>query len=94
VFIIVWNASILGVAIGELSKYFWEIPIKTLMFLPHGIPEIIGYLCAGLAGGLLSAAILRCRSTDVLKIIFLDSLKIILLGVVFILIAAGIEVYF
>lgn len=94
VFIIVWNASILGIAIGELSKYFWEIPLKTLMFLPHGIPEIVGYLCAGLAGGLLSAAILRCRSTDILKIIFFDSLKILLLGLVFILLAAGIEVYF
>lgn len=94
VFIIVWNASILGTAIGELSKSVFEIPVVTLSFLPHGIPEIVGYLCAGLAGGLISAAILRCRSTNVLKIIFIDSLKILLLGVFFILIAAGIEVYF
>jgi uncharacterized membrane protein SpoIIM required for sporulation len=94
VFIIVWNASILGTAIGELSKSILEIPVVTLSFLPHGIPEIVGYLCAGLAGGLLSAAILRCRSTEILKVIFIDSLKILLLGVFFILIAAGIEVYF
>lgn len=94
VFILVWNASILGTAIGELSKSIFEIPVVTLSFLPHGIPEILGYLCAGLAGGLVSAAILRCRSTDILKVILFDSLKILLLGVFFVLIAAGIEVYF
>jgi len=94
VFIIVWNASILGTAIGDLSKSVFEIPVVAFSFLPHGIPEIIGYLCAGLAGGLISAAILRCRSTDVLKLIFFDSIKILLLGTFFILIAAGIEVYF
>jgi len=94
VFIIVWNASILGVCIGELSKTLYEIPIVSLTFLPHGIPEVVGYLCAGLAGGLISAAILRCRSSEILKIIFVDSLKILLFGVMFILIAAGIEVYF
>ncbi len=94
VFIIVWNASILGVCIGELSKTVYEIPIVSLTFLPHGIPEVVGYLCAGLAGSLISAAILRCRSSEILKIIFFDSLKIILLGAMFIAIAAGIEVYF
>jgi uncharacterized membrane protein SpoIIM required for sporulation len=94
VFIIVWNASILGTCIGGLSKSFFELPIVSLTFLPHGIPEVVGYLCAGLAGGLLSAAILRCRSSKVLEIIFFDSLKIIVMGVLFILVAAGIEVYF
>jgi uncharacterized membrane protein SpoIIM required for sporulation len=94
IFIIVWNASVLGVCIGELAKDIFEVPIVALSFLPHGIPEIIGYLCAGLAGGLLSAAILRCRSSEVMEIIFFDALKIILVGAFFIFIAAGIEVYF
>jgi uncharacterized membrane protein SpoIIM required for sporulation len=94
IFIIVWNASILGTCIGELSKNVFEVPMVSLSFLPHGIPEVVGYLCAGLAGGLLSAAVLRCRSSDVLKIIVFDALKIMLVGVFFILLAAGIEVYF
>lgn len=93
VFILVWNASILGTAIGELSKSVFDIPIVTLSFLPHGIPEIIGYLCAGIGGGLISAAILRCRSSDILKVIMFDSLKIVALGAAFIFLAAGIEVY-
>ncbi|NIP40018.1 MAG: hypothetical protein GTN39_00710 [Candidatus Aenigmarchaeota archaeon] len=93
VFIIVWNASVLGVYIGELSKSIIEIPIVSLSFLPHGIPEVLGYLCAGLAGGLISAAILRCRSKEILKLIMWDALKILLLGVFLLVVAAGIEVY-
>ena len=93
VFIIAWNASILGVFVGRLSKHILEIPFVTLRFLPHGIPEIAGYLCAGLAGGLLSAAVLRKSDAKVLKTIAFDSLKILFLGVVLLVVAAGIEVY-
>jgi len=93
VFIIVWNASVLGVYIGELSKSIIEIPVVSLSFLPHGIPEVMGYLCAGLAGGLMSAAILRCRCTKVLELIIWDGLKILILGLLLLLLAAGIEVY-
>ncbi len=94
IFIIVWNASVLGVYIGQLSKAMWHIPIVSLSFLPHGIPEIVGYLLAGLAGGLLSAAIIRKNPSRVLQTIAIDSIKILLLGVVFILIGAGIEAFF
>ena len=91
VFIIAWNASVLGVYIGSLSKSIFHIPIVTLSFLPHGIPEICGYLCAGLAGGILSAAIMRGHNKKILKIIFIDSLKILFLGAILILLGAGIE---
>jgi uncharacterized membrane protein SpoIIM required for sporulation len=93
VFIIVWNASVLGVYIGQVSKFAWQIPIVSLTFLPHGIPEITGYIVSGLAGGLLSAAILRKKDTNTLKYISFDSLKLLLFGVLIIAIAAAIEVY-
>ncbi len=93
VFILVWNASILGVYIGELSKSVFEIPIVTFQFLPHGIPEVVGYLCAGLAGGLFSAAIIRSHRKEILFKIFLDSVIILAVGIIFILMAAFIEVY-
>jgi uncharacterized membrane protein SpoIIM required for sporulation len=93
VFIIVWNASVLGVYIGELSKSLMEIPLVSLSFLPHGIPEVVGYLCAGLGGGLLSAAVLRSHSSEILRIILFDSIKIVIIGIAFIFLAAGIEVY-
>jgi uncharacterized membrane protein SpoIIM required for sporulation len=92
-FIIVWNASVLGVYVGALSKSIFEIPIVFLYFLPHGIPEVVGYLCAGLAGGILSAAILREHKIHILKLITFDSVKILLLGIALIFLAAGIEVY-
>jgi uncharacterized membrane protein SpoIIM required for sporulation len=93
IFIIAWNASILGVYISQLSKHILEIPWWSIFFLPHGIPEIGGYLCAGLAGGLISAAVLRKNDKKVLQIIILDSLKILGIGIVLILLGAAIEVY-
>lgn len=93
VFIIVWNASVLGVYIGFLSRSIFDIPIVSLSFLPHGIPEILGYLCGGLSGGILSAAIIRNHKWNVVSFILLDSLKILTLGVFFIIVAAFIEVF-
>lgn len=93
VFIIIWNASVLGVYVGQLSKSLWHIPIVSLSFLPHGIPEIAGYLCAGLAGGILSAVILRKNTTKVFEIVVFDCIKILLLGVFLIIVGAGIEAF-
>lgn len=92
VFILAWNASILGVFIGnKLSQYIWHIPLATLPYLPHAIPEISGYLCSALAGGLVSAAVIRRQSLKIFKIIFFDALKLLFLGIVFIVLGAGIE---
>ena len=41
IFIITWNASILGVAITRGSEYIHEIPFVGMRYLPHGIPEIL-----------------------------------------------------
>ena len=94
VFIIAWNASILGVYVGaKLSETVWHIPLVTLGFLPHGIPEIAGFVAAGLAGGLLSAAFIRNRDSHMLKIIIFDSAKIMGIAVSLIFMAAAIEAY-
>lgn len=94
IFIIVWNASILGVAIGSLSKSIMEIPLYGLSYLPHGLPEIAGYICAGLAGGIISAAIIRGHHRrGVFRIILFDSIKILILGIALILVGALIEAW-
>ncbi len=93
VFIIVWNASILGVRIAQLSPTVWDIPGKSLQFLPHGIFEIGGYVLAAISGGIISAAIIRKHhKKGVFKTVLLDSLIVFIIGFVFILIGAGIEV--
>ncbi len=93
VFILVWNASVLGVYIGKLSEALWGIPLVSLRFIPHGVPEIAGYLAAGLAGGILSAALLRKNSHHVIEVVIIDSLELLAVGVLFLLGAALIEVY-
>jgi len=93
VFIIAWNASVLGVFIGKLSRSIFHIPIVTLNFLPHGLPEIMGYLCAGLAGSLLSAAIIRGHNINIITKIAIDCLLVVIFGIFLIVSAAFIEVY-
>ncbi|MFH1445557.1 MAG: hypothetical protein ABIF08_03700 [Nanoarchaeota archaeon] len=97
VFIIVWNASILGVYLGQYSKVVWNAPIWQIPFslfmMPHAIPEIGGYVCAALAGGLISVSIIRKNGSKVFKIILIDSIKILILGIILVLIGTGMEVF-
>ncbi|MBI4020375.1 MAG: stage II sporulation protein M [Candidatus Aenigmarchaeota archaeon] len=91
IFILTWNASILGVFIGQLSKTVWDIPAVSAAFLPHGIPEIAGYLIAGLGGGIISAAMIRKVPSGTLRIILLDGLKLLLVGALLIVFGALVE---
>lgn len=91
VFIVVWNASILGVYIGRLSETLFHIPGVSLSFLPHGIPEIAGYLMAGLAGGIISAAIIRGHKMEIVMGVIIDAIKLLGLALLFILLGALIE---
>ncbi len=93
VFIIVWNASVLGVYIGQISRQLWQIPLVSLNFLPHGIPEVAGYVTAALAGGLISTAVLRHTRRDVLTVVVVDALKVLAVGVMLIVLGSGIEAY-
>lgn len=92
VFILVWNASILGVFIGQFSKSLWNIPLVSASFLPHGIPEIGGYVAAALAGGILSAAILR-RKHAIVGNVIVDSAKLMVLAIALVALGALVEVY-
>ncbi len=92
-FIILWNAGILGIYIGLISKNIMDIPVNSIRFLPHGIPEIAGYIFAGLAGSLISIAVIRKADKDILKVVVWDSLKVLVLGVALIFIGALVEAY-
>ena len=93
IFIIAWNASILGVYIGQLANSVWEIPVVSLSFIPHGLLEIGAYLIAGIAGGLMSAMLIRKNTTHIKEVVAFDCLKLLIIAVILIVIAAGIEVY-
>jgi len=93
VFILLWNAGILGICIGLMSKNLMEIPVNSIRFLPHGIPEIAGYILAGLAGSLISIAVIRKADREILKSVAWDSIKVLAFGVALVLLGAFIEAY-
>lgn len=113
IFILTWNASVIGAAIGNFIRTgIAKIAEDTgtvgsagyakvyscaylVRFLPHGIPEILAYFTAGLAGGIISVAIIRHRfgTKRFLDIVF-DSADLLLISFVIIFIAGIIEVYF
>jgi uncharacterized membrane protein SpoIIM required for sporulation len=91
VFIIVWNASILGVAIGKDAASIIDIPAISSLYVLHGVPEIAGYIAAALAGGLISAAIIRRHGSKVLSKVLYDALMIIMFAVFSVVCGAFIE---
>jgi len=91
VFVIVWNASILGVYVGRLSKTIFHIPGEMLTFLPHGIPEISGYVLAGIAGGIISAAIIRGHKKEIVMKVIFDAMKLLGIAILFVFLGALIE---
>ncbi len=111
IFILTWNASVIGVAIGnfirsELSKisslvgfdkaakYFSTISIGLFKYTIHGIPEILAYIIAGLAGGIISIAVIRHDfGTKKFENILLDSSSLIIISLCLLVLAAILEVF-
>ncbi len=105
IFILAWNASVIAAFIGETARhvatkiihplanfygYLYALPTGLLSIALHGIPEISAYFIAGIAGGILSAGIIRGKK-DILILkdsLFLYSICILLLSV-----AALLEVF-
>lgn len=101
-FIITWNASVLGTAIGNAIKanisraipYFQAIPMGFGQYMLHGIPELIAYFIAGIAGGIISAAVIRHDpKSKKFKEVILDSIDLIILASIVLIISGLIEVY-
>jgi len=107
IFILTWNASVISAAIGDfirnrialiatpsLFSYFYTFPLGLLRYFIHGIPEIAAYFLGGLAGGIISVAMINHDlESDRFKNIFVDALDLILLAIFVLVVAALIEVY-
>lgn len=111
IFILTWNASVIGTAIGnfirsnlayyshlagfdKFAQYMQVISIGLLKYVIHGIPEILAYFVAGLAGGIISVAVIRHDfKTRKFEHIIMDSADLLLLAVFLTLIAGILEVY-
>ncbi|MCJ7450489.1 MAG: stage II sporulation protein M [Candidatus Nanohaloarchaeota archaeon QJJ-9] len=96
VFILIWNASILGAEVGSISPTVFHVPLKTMAYLPHGLLEIAAYILAGLSGTLLSFHLEHyfrhgTHSIETLKITVKDISTIFILGLIALLLAGIVE---
>ena len=95
IFILAWNASVIGAAIGLFSQNsIVNVPISLLRYLIHGIPEIAAYFVAALAGGIISVAMIKHgfgkkRFWKVMR----DSLDLIIIAIIILILAAILEVF-
>jgi len=119
IFILGWNASVLGTAMGNMvlsitgTKMLLSGPINSsavpkltsgsfgylfltsiVRYLPHGIPEIFAYIIAGVAGGIISVALIKhdFRSKKFEQVLY-DVSDLFLISILVLLFAAFIEVY-
>ena len=111
IFILAWNATVIGAAIGnfirtnisnytgsigllEAGNYFHVVSLGLLKYSLHGIPEIAAYFYGGLAGGILSVALIRKHfKSEKFTIVMKDFSEMLLIAVGFLVAAAFLEVY-
>lgn len=78
----------------RLAQYLNVISVGLLKYVIHGVPEILAYFTAGLAGGIISIAIIRHDfGTKKFEHIVLDSADLFLLSVGLLAVAAVLEVW-
>lgn len=86
IFILNYNASIVGVVYGTaLRAFFWQVPVvfNILTFIPHTVLEVLAYLLAAVAGGILS----QSRN-------YRDAFIILAISILLLLVAGYAEVIF
>ena len=80
--------------LAKYAVYFKIISIGLLKYFVHGIPEIAAYFIGGIAGGIISVAVIReSFGTRNFEKIILDTSNLIIISVIILMIAALIEVY-
>lgn len=111
IFILSWNATVIGAAIGnfvrsnissytssmgllEAGNYFHVFSLGLLKYSVHGIPEIAAYFYGGLAGGIISVAIVKKHfKSEKFPVIMRDFSELVLIAIGFLIAASFMEVY-
>jgi uncharacterized membrane protein SpoIIM required for sporulation len=111
IFILSWNASVIGAAVGNFIRthmaqaaekvgllryadYLHASSLSILRYAIHGVPEVLAYFIAGLAGGILSVAIIRHDfGTTNFEKVLLDTSDLILIAIFVLFVAALLEVF-
>lgn len=111
IFILAWNASVIGVAIGNFVRakiaalaikagflkagaYMGIGVLGVMKYATHGFWEVLAYFIAGLAGGIISIAVIRHDfGTNRFERILLDSSDLLIISIIILFFAALIEVF-
>jgi len=98
IFILAWNASVMGFVIGTLARETFgltALPVAFVKYFLHGIPEMLAYLTAALAGGIIYVAVWTgdLFKQGRAKRIIIDTLILVVISVLLLIIAALIEIY-
>ena len=98
IFILAWNASVMGFVIGTIAKEtatLSALPLAFLKYFIHGIPEMFSYIVAAMAGGILFIAFLKGHLTDIRKVkrIAIGVTTLVLISILLLIVAALLEIY-
>ncbi len=78
----------------KLAAYFHIFSLGILRYMTHGVFEILAYFIGGLAGGLISIAMLNKKfEGEHFKTVFKDAIDLMILAVLIIIVAGVIEVF-
>lgn len=94
IFILVWNAGAIAIAIGIFAKNLIHLPAGFFVYMIHGLPEIAAYFIVALAGGIISVAMIRHHfKEEKFGKVMKDSLRLIIIAIIILIVAALIEVF-
>jgi uncharacterized membrane protein SpoIIM required for sporulation len=94
VFLIAWNASVIGLVLGKeiLARDIFSASAKAIGLLPHGSLEIVAYFIGAIAGGIISAVVTKSRyKSHELETIVKDALFLVIIAYGVLLAAAIVE---
>ena len=111
IFILTWNASVIGTAMGNtirsnlgqyagyigferISEYFGIVTIGVLRYAFHGVWEILAYFVGGVAGGIISVAIINKHYMDKnFSHVLFDASELLFISLLLLVWAAYLEAY-
>jgi uncharacterized membrane protein SpoIIM required for sporulation len=76
---------------NSVASYFGTAAFSFFKYMTHGVIEIAAYFVAGLAGGIISIALIKHRLKE--NKVIIDSLDLILISIGLLFAAAIVEVY-
>ncbi len=93
-FLISWNASVLGVfshMMADKNSYYYISHFMNLLSISlHGIPEMLSYFISGIGGTILSIGLIKSNHK---YIILRDALNMYIISLIFVIVSSFIEVF-